>query len=359
MKKCVFSIIIFISAILFYFNCNGDLLEEGPEGATADIKLRGIWIVGGLSGNGTNTVISEIDLYDPGTNTWHPTVTSVPTPVSFAAVASVNGKIYVIGGFDTNGVVQSLNQEYTISTNSWTNKSQIPAAAANIYGAVSENSIYILGGTTANANIAWAGSRTSQCYNTAFDTWSSAINIVPANGSERLTLSFGGVIYNLGGRTSATAVGTTYNGYVPITAVNTSLRALTQGRTGLAGAIYQYSNGIVRIFAIGGSFTLTNATGCYAFYPSDSICNPQSTFYYLDSPFNAASWTVSIPLPTSTAFGSAVISGTTLYFFGGTGSSPTALDNVYSIDVTVLTSWSSLTNMPRARYGHTAVTINQ
>jgi hypothetical protein len=84
----------------------GSSFTTSPETSpTLTQKMRSICIVGGLSGGTIGTTISQVDIYDPVLDIWYPAVTNLPTPVSFAAVASVQGKIYVIGGYEINGNV--------------------------------------------------------------------------------------------------------------------------------------------------------------------------------------------------------------------------------------------------------------
>jgi hypothetical protein len=47
-------------------------------------------------------VLTNVDVYDPAANAWTPEV-SLPAPRERAAVVSLNGRLYVIGGRDAGG----------------------------------------------------------------------------------------------------------------------------------------------------------------------------------------------------------------------------------------------------------------
>jgi N-acetylneuraminic acid mutarotase len=385
MKKSILCIIVFLFGMLFYFNCNGDLLEEGPETNTPtslDVKHRGIWLIGGLAGDGTTngitTTISAIDVYDPVTNNMYLAITSLPTPVSFAAVASANGKIYVIGGFQSNGTVATLNQIYDVANDTWSSGSTASfTASANMYASVSDNRIYILGGTTGNASAAWTAviaASATQCYNISSDSWITGLTAFGTVGSERLAMSYNGIVYNMGGRTSAAGFVTTHDGYTCGSNSLTSAAetALSSARNGMAGSIYRYSDGYIAAFIVGGATVITGCSSNYIFQNTLSNYTTTNLFQYMYYSPVLSVWSTGANLPTSTAFGAAAISGTTLYYFGGSSSgtgtsltTPLGITSVYSLNISTrgsYGSWTTITpnlNTTRARFGHAAVTINQ
>ncbi|OHD70891.1 MAG: hypothetical protein A2W19_08115 [Spirochaetes bacterium RBG_16_49_21] len=340
------------------------LLEGSP---TLAQKMRGIWIIGGLYGNSIGTAIPQVDLYDPDTDTWFPSITSIPYPVSFASATSVNSNIYVIGGFRSDGTVAILAQEYNILSNTWTLKSTTGfTAKANVLGVVSDNKIYILGGSTGIASAAWGGTQNTQNYNPADDSWVSLLaTTLPAVGTERFVLSYNGVIYHMGGRiTNATTFSATHDGYTCSSNANTSTAETVllnppNQRTGIAGAVYQYINGTVRVFIAGGITALTGCTGNYILQSTTAITT-QSAFQYISNPFTGA-WANATALPQAIGFSSAVVKGGYLYVFGGIQSISSFSAKTYCISLDPLgAAWDQTkVDMPIARYGHSAVVINQ
>jgi len=75
-----------------------------------------------------------VEAYDPSTETWT-TKASMPTPRQSLGTATVNGRIYALGGqqtdlpwnyTETNAL--STNEEYDPATDSWTARTPMPTA---------------------------------------------------------------------------------------------------------------------------------------------------------------------------------------------------------------------------------------
>ena len=124
------------------------------------------------------------EVYDPTTDTWE-TKESMPTPRSDLRANVVNGKIYLIGGYDPNVHFEpgasTHNEVYDPATDSWFTKEPLPAAVSLYASAVFEDKIYVIGGY---ADGPWLRFDLNQVYNTKNDSWSY--------GSP-LNESFGGV----------------------------------------------------------------------------------------------------------------------------------------------------------------------
>jgi hypothetical protein len=351
---------------------------------TAAQKARGIWILGGLSGPAIGSTVATVELFDPVTNNWiTPSVTSIPStggnaPVSFAAYAAADGKLFVIGGFDSTGVVRDLVQIYTISTGTWSTGTAMPAPRANICAAVSNGKIYIMGGTTANAAVAWAGSVTNYEYSISGNSWNTRLAYAAANNSERFSYAYSDVIYNIAGRNAAaTVAASAHDAYVfASNALSTGVTetAMATNRSGVVGALYLPVSGPPVVMMVGGVSTFTGATGCFVNQgtTTPTLSNLQQ---YLAFPFAAPSaWTIptagSTTYPSLIAFGAATISTAVsparFYYFGGVtalGTTTTIVSSNYSCIVpthpTWNGTWDSIPNMSAIRWGHGAVTLNQ
>ena len=86
-------------------------------------------------------------VYDPETDSWaYKTPSSIRRSVASACV--VNGKIYLLGGFDPNsldGLARSnVNEMYDVNTDSWTLMAPIPVATVSGVSAVLNNKIYLI-----------------------------------------------------------------------------------------------------------------------------------------------------------------------------------------------------------------------
>lgn len=347
---------------LTLLSCNGSILEDIPESQTTGLSVeeRGIWIVGGISSGAITSTVSQVDLFDPVQGDWHSAKTTLPTPVSFAGVAGVNGKIYIIGGFDSTGTVVNSVQIYDVTTATWSNGAGMTGARANIYAAVIDERIYILGGTTANASVAWAGSTTTYEYTPATDSWATKVAYA-GNHSNRLTYAYDDVVYNLGGKSATSTLVATHDGVVAT--INTLTTGVTEVvlsaiRVGMAGVLYTPDSGPATMIIIGGFSALTN-TGCYAFN-SATAGTALTTVQMLRYPFAATStWLTATVLPANVGFGAAAIYETTLYYFGGTGypASPTSITYSYNLTSGIAGSWTPLESMPISRIGHAAVKV--
>lgn len=365
----------------------GNLLSDPPstrgdESSFLDIEQRGIWLIGGLSGGANSTVIGAVDLYDPVENVWYPAVTSVPSPVSFAGYAAYDGKLYVIGGFDSAGTVTSDVQVYTIATGTWETDSAhpLPSARANIYATVMNGKIYVLSGTSANYNIAWAAA--GICYEyTPVSGWTTKSAYATTANSERFSYGYGSTLYHIGGRSGAAAVAAlAHDGFAPWysttgSATSATEVAMSTARTGVAGVVYDAPEGMVdSVLLFGGFSAISNTTGCFINYGSASApsATVSSLVQYLASPFASPSaWSANtLSGFPAIAFGAAVVSHTLsndrIYHFGGTsslGTSPGVVSSAYWISPPAPpATWTdvatSVTAMPRVRWGHGAVTLN-
>ncbi len=70
----------------------------------------------------------------------------VPTPRAVGTGASVNGKIYFVGGIDSTGKETAINEEYDTKTNTWTVKAAMPTARGGATAESLGGLIYVIGG---------------------------------------------------------------------------------------------------------------------------------------------------------------------------------------------------------------------
>lgn len=342
-----------------------DLAEVYPTQAQ---RLRGIWIVGGLSA-GYAGPLAAVDFYDPDTATWFPSITTLPTPVSFAGIGSERKKIIVVGGFTTSGATSGLTQVFDILSHAWTNRTAGPASSRANQGTASyAGKIYFLGGTTVGATTAWAGSNAQDIYDVANDTWTVGV-AYGAAGSGRAPVSIGGVVYNNGGRTAAATMAATHDGVIipqnALTTGNTEV-LLTSARTG--HSVVAYQNGLVNeMWTIGGATALTGVTTAGVAAGAITTYTPSLLVQSLANPFSAgATWQALPPqLPNAAGFGSAVVDprNGNVYFTGGNSNSvtpalPTGNTTFIRTNFVTKEPWSALAVMPNGRWGHKAVIPN-
>ena len=127
-----------------------------------------IYVIGGKMGN---SLISQINVYDPATDTWStPTTTGTFTPRWSLGCAVVNGKIYTIGGTLNNLSMLTTLEVFDPATNTWTTPTTSGTFTARdaFATAVVNGLIYVMGGYTGGTDI-----NSVQMFDPATNTWST------------------------------------------------------------------------------------------------------------------------------------------------------------------------------------------
>ena len=178
-----------IGANEVYDPAAGNWTSESPmptprEGFAVAVFQGKIYCIGGSTQEPPYDWFGAVGLnevYDPSTNTWQEEA-PIPHPVEDFDANVVNGKIYCIGGIDTDGVGSNANQVYDPTTNTWSENATLPTATYGYATAICNGKIYVING------VDWSsmyGLDLTQIYNPANDTWSSgAPPPHPAKGFE-------------------------------------------------------------------------------------------------------------------------------------------------------------------------------
>jgi N-acetylneuraminic acid mutarotase len=141
--------------------------------------------------------------YDPATDAWTE-LSPMVAPREKPNGAIIDGKFYVVGGWDPGGVTVPSLEIYDVETDTWTTGASIPTAYAGSSNAVLDGKLYLIGGCQDAC-----GSTDVQVYDPASDAWSMAADY-PEPISWNHCGPIDGKIYCAGG----TATGTTANAYV-------------------------------------------------------------------------------------------------------------------------------------------------
>jgi hypothetical protein len=136
--------------------------RENPEVAFIGGKL---YVSGGWGSNGSPVAATEI--YDPATNTWS-TGAAVPVPLSAGAVSVLGGKMYIVGGCDANVCGHTDVSVYDPATDRWGRAADYPMAISWEGCGNLDGQLYCAAG------ISDAGSTTTKgyVYNPLIDAWS-------------------------------------------------------------------------------------------------------------------------------------------------------------------------------------------
>lgn len=168
-----------------------------------------------------------------------------PMPTARTALGAVgadNGRIYAIGGVDSNGIVSTV-EEYDPLSDVWVTKAGMRTARAS-FGLVTLNGkIYAFGG---QGSTSFALSSVEK-YDPVADTWTTLTDMPIALSATRATIS-NGRIYVIGGRLMSSAFASTVQEYDPVTDSWAVKSPMPTARTEIALATG--SNG--KIYAIGG-----------------------------------------------------------------------------------------------------------
>ncbi|HUC89314.1 MAG TPA: hypothetical protein VMR45_00770, partial [Patescibacteria group bacterium] len=288
----------------------------------------------------------EIGSWSTGTNT-------LTAARSFAATATANGYVYVIGGNDTSAVAQTtvyysrLNTDGSVGT--WTTAAYaLPAARVGATAIAYNGYLYVFGGENGS------GAEQTTAYfarinsDGSIGSWytTTALTAARRGGS---VITSNGYMYYIGGQDSTnTAVDTIY--YSKINSDGT-LGSWTTNATALTGKRYMpqtvIANGFV--YVTGG----TDETGAR-----------RSTVYYgsLSSTGAIASWsTAANAMPGVRAEGSAVIANGYIYTYGGRNGSVYLTSVYYSklaADGTPGVWATAVNSLPLLRGGGSSIIAN-
>ena len=124
--------------------------------------------VGGV--DGSFTLLNKGYVYNPGDNTWTP-IANMANAREKPGVAAVNGKLYVTGGWDSNGNPIAATEAYDPGSDTWSTVAPNPSPTAAPGVAVANGKIYFVGGCADGSARPRARSRSTT---PSTDSWSSA-----------------------------------------------------------------------------------------------------------------------------------------------------------------------------------------
>ncbi|MBA2627724.1 MAG: hypothetical protein H0U85_06905, partial [Gemmatimonadales bacterium] len=167
-------------------------VRAGALGAVVDGKF---YLVGGYDNSYfyyyyNLQYSAATEAYDPGTNTWSARA-PMPLPRSGMTVAVMNEKLYAIGGYNPNAL--SRVDVYDPATNSWTIAAPMPTARGGAAAAVVNGRLYVAGGSAVSA------STTLESYDPATNSWTTHAPMLAPGGSGFTAAGLDGIFYLAGG----------------------------------------------------------------------------------------------------------------------------------------------------------------
>lgn len=270
---------------------------------------------------------------EPGHGTWR---TAAPAPLkrTEAVAATVNGKIYVVGGFEPPGLgnltklaITSALEEYDPISDRWTARASMPMGLHHVGIGVADGIMYVIGGYRQSGMSVWQPVASVYAYDPNTDLWTERTPMPTARGALAVT-EFGGMLYAVGGfgeKGNSAAV----EAYDPASDRWVPRAPLPTPRDHLA--VVTLSG---RIYAIGGRLN------------GDYQRNLAVTEIYDPA---SDRWETAPPLPTARSGIAAVSLNDKLYVFGGEGPGGTFRENE-AFDP-VRRTWQAMAPMPTGRHG--------
>ena len=169
----------------------------------ASATLQGkLYVMGGIVPKGGPTTTGSTEVYDPVANAWAPSTNLLTTRFG-ASATELGGKIYVAGGQSTNNTWSPLAsvEIFDITTNTWYQGPSMPTTRYNHAATACNGKLYVTGGWANDGNTVLAS---VEVYDPATQVWASAAPMgAPRSGHSAATLVVGGTarIYVLGGIT--------------------------------------------------------------------------------------------------------------------------------------------------------------
>ena len=171
-----------------------DLFNAEASGVYAP-NVNKLFVFGGDSPN-AGTVVNTTRIYDIATNTWS-TGAPMPDVRAFMASGYFNGKIYLVGGYNTGNVDPSFGQvwEYDPVANTFnTSRMSMPATLGGPGFGIINGHIYVAGGRDLNnTNL-----NTLYDYNIATDSWTTGATM-PTGVNVPGSAVIGGKLWVFGG----------------------------------------------------------------------------------------------------------------------------------------------------------------
>jgi N-acetylneuraminic acid mutarotase len=156
-----------------------------------------IYVVGGCSslsdGQQFRNAVRSLEVYDPANNTWK-VLSPMRIPRVGPAVAAMNGKIYVFGGFnEATWSANSTVEIYDISSDTWATGKDMPTPRSWARAVALNGKIYIIGG------VGYGYRRDVEVYDPATNTWEVKSPILPRERYLHAAVAYNGKIYVIGG----------------------------------------------------------------------------------------------------------------------------------------------------------------
>ena len=286
-----------------------NLMENNSEFALAEANGK-LYVLGGYPPmQGPNRTSRTVQVYDVASDKWQ-LGPQLPEPNNHGMAASVNGKVYLLGGQTTDDQqgATAVNTVYELdpAKGAWVEKARMPTARSGGVAVASGGKIYVAGGRVPRGN-------DFAVYDPAADKWETLPDL-PSQRNHIAGAAINGRIHIIGGRLGnglSPLKSTAHEVFDPQTRSWTTAAPMLSGRSGI--------NGVV-------------ARGCFHVWGGESPSGMSPQHEYYDPRTDQWASLRNMPIPIHGVVGSAFVDGLIWVTGGGTnvgGSSGSLLNQTY------------------------------
>ena len=241
------------------------LVEPNSEMAVALLDGK-IYVVGGYPS--TRVSVDTVQVYDIGSDSWRLT-TPYPTTINHSSAVGLDGVLYVIGGQTNAGgrnsksLYTSAVHAYDPKTGKWTARAPMPTARSAMAHAVIDGKVYVAGGRPPRGH-------DFAVYDPKADAWTSLPDL-PTARNHMAAVAIDGKFYVAGGRFGGgfrSEITAALEMYDPATNKWQAKRPMSEKRSGLNGIAI---NGCFHTF--GGEHPTAGPSGVF---PHHEVYDPKT-----------------------------------------------------------------------------------
>jgi N-acetylneuraminic acid mutarotase len=266
------------------------LLAPNSEVALAELDGK-LYLLGGYPAS--RQTVRTVQVYDIASDDWE-LGPSLPQPNNHGMAAGVNGKVYLIGGQTTADDPSYVNTVYEMdpATGEWVVKAPMPTARSAGVAVVHDGKIYVAGGRPPRGH-------DFAVYDPTTDSW-EVLPDLPTQRNHFTGAAISGRIHFVGGRQGpglSPLMTTAHEVFDPQTQTWTTAAAMLRARSGMNGVMAQ------------GCFHVWGGEGPAGMFPDHDYYDPRT-----------AQWTrlPDMPIPVHGVYGSAFVGGLIWVAGGGT-----------------------------------------
>ena len=273
------------------WSARAPLIEANSELALAEVNGK-IYLLGGYPAS--RQTARTVQVYDIASDRWS-LGPPLPQPNNHGMAAGANGKVYLIGGQTTDlseGPYVDTVYELDPARGTWVEKARMPTARSSGVAVVHQGRIYVAGGRPPRGN-------DFAVYNPGADQWQVLPNL-PAQRNHLTGAAINGRIHVVGGRLGqglSAQMTSAHEVFDPQTLTWTTAAPMLRDRSGMNGVVAR------------GCFHVWGGEGPAGMFPDHDYYDPRNN-----------QWTRlrDMPIPVHGVYGSAFVDGLIWASGGGT-----------------------------------------